>query len=218
MTPTSKRCRLDCARGAPLAPPDHHAYCAPSAPMSLPIHSPLATARPTTLTQAVAQARHPRNRATAQLEPHREELRRLAQAGESAESLVGGLRLIGIEIGRETMRRWLQRELGRRPTKRSRRQKPVRGSRIGAISTPTNPVAAGPVLASLAPADASPASPVTTVAPHPGPRSGGANDPVPQGTRFIRPGETPLEAWRRRQAEAGAAMSRQEKGVATPPA
>lgn len=189
--------------------------------MSLPIHSPLATARPTTLSQAVAQARHPRNHATAQLEPHRDELLRLAQAGESAESLVGGLRLIGIEIGRETMRRWLQRELGRRPAKRARRQKPVRGSRIGAVSTPTNPVATGPVVAPVATRERvadSPASLATTTAPHSGPRSGGANDPVPQGTRFIRPGETPLEAWRRRQAEAGAAMSGQEKGVATPPA
>ena len=85
--------------------------------MSLPIHSPLTPPRPTTLAQAVAQARHPRNHATAQLEPHREELLRLSQAGESAESLVGGLRLIGIEIGRETMRRWLQQELGRRRRK-----------------------------------------------------------------------------------------------------
>ena len=197
--------------------------------MSLPIHSPLATARPTTLSQAVAQARHPRNHATAQLEPHREELLRLAQAGESAESLVGGLRLIGIEIGRETMRRWLQRELGRRPAKRSKRQKPVRGSRIGAISTPTNPIAARPVLAPVAPESrvaASPASPVAPPTPHPGPAQRGANDPEPKGTRFIRPGETPLEAWRRRQAETGAAIhhastateSGQEKGVATPPA
>jgi hypothetical protein len=176
--------------------------------MSLPIHSPLATVRPTTLTQAVTQARHPRNHATAQLEPHREELRRLAEAGESAESLVGGLRLIGIEVGRETMRRWLQRELGRRPAKRSRQQKPVRGSRIGAISTPTNPIVPMPVLDPLAPAERvhdSPAALATTTAPHPGPRPGGANDPVPQGTRFIRPGETPLEAWRRRQAAAVAA-------------
>lgn len=197
--------------------------------MSLPIHSPLATARPTTLSQAVAQARHPRNHATAQLEPHREELLRLAQAGESAESLVGGLRLIGIEIGRETMRQWLQRELGRRPAKRSRRQKPVRGSRIGAISTPTSPVAAGPVLAPVAPANLVAASPVSLAAPtapNPRPARGGANDPVPHGTRFIRPGETPLEAWHRRQAEAGVAThntsaataSGQEKLIATPPA
>jgi hypothetical protein len=87
--------------------------------MSLPIHSPLTTPRPTTLAQAVAQARHPRNHATAQLEPHREELLRLAQAGDSAETLAAGLGLIGIKLGRETMRRWLQRELGhkRRKTK-----------------------------------------------------------------------------------------------------
>ncbi|MDI1335893.1 MAG: hypothetical protein PSU94_06880 [Lacunisphaera sp.] len=86
--------------------------------MSLPAYSPSNPLRPTTLTQAVAQARHPRNHATAQLEPHREELLRLAQAGDSAETLAGGLRLIGIEIGRETMRRWLQQQLGRKPAKR----------------------------------------------------------------------------------------------------
>ena len=77
--------------------------------MSLPIHSSVATARPTTLTQAVAQARHPRNHATAHLDPHREELLQLAEAGDSAETLAIGLGLIGIKIGRETMRRWLQR-------------------------------------------------------------------------------------------------------------
>lgn len=85
--------------------------------MSLPIHSPSTPARPTTLAQAVAQARHPRNHATAQLEPHREELLRLAQDGDSAETLAVGLGLIGIKIGRETMRRWLQRELGRKRRK-----------------------------------------------------------------------------------------------------
>ncbi|MCB1103261.1 MAG: hypothetical protein H7A44_11130 [Opitutaceae bacterium] len=89
--------------------------------MSLPIHSSLNPLRPTTLAQAVAQARHPRNHATAQLEPHREELLQLRQAGESVESLVGGLRLIGIEVGRETMRRWLDRELSRKPAKRRKR-------------------------------------------------------------------------------------------------
>lgn len=85
--------------------------------MSLPIHSPLTAPRPTTLAQAVAQARHPRNHATAQLEPHREELLRLAQAGESTETLATGLGLIGIKIGRETMRRWLRQELGRKRRK-----------------------------------------------------------------------------------------------------
>lgn len=184
--------------------------------MSLPIHSPLATTRPTTLSQAVAQARHPRNHATAQLEPHREELLRLAQAGESAEALVGGLRLIGIEIGRETMRRWLQRELGRRPAKRSRRQKPVRGSRIGAISTPTNPVAAGPVLTPAAPAEwvsNSPTPPATPHTPQPSLAPGGADSPVLEGTRLIRPGETPLQALHRRVAE-----RRARDGAEWPPA
>jgi len=109
--------------------------------MSLPIHSPFTAPRPTTLTQAVAQARHPRNHATAQLEPHREELLRLAQAGDSAESLAGGLRLIGIEIGRETMRRWLQRQLGRRPAKRRRAKPFVAASAGDPASTSPNSAA-----------------------------------------------------------------------------
>ncbi|HEX7632359.1 MAG TPA: hypothetical protein VF388_09515 [Lacunisphaera sp.] len=91
--------------------------------MSLPIHSPLTPAPPTTLAQAVAQARHPRNHATAQLEPHRDELLRLAQAGESAETLAHGLAIIGIKIGRETMRRWLQRERGLTPKRKARRRR-----------------------------------------------------------------------------------------------
>jgi len=113
--------------------------------MSLPIPSPLTAPRPTTLAQAVAQVRHPRNHATAQLEPHREELLRLAQAGDSAESLAAGLGLIGIKIGRETLRRWLRRELG---PKGSRRRKAkigsplngnvscTRGAEINSISPP----------------------------------------------------------------------------------
>lgn len=172
--------------------------------MSLPIHSSLATARPTTLAQAVAQARHPRNRATAQLEPHRQELLQLAEAGDSAETLAIGLGLIGIKIGRETMRRWLQRELGRRPAKRSTRQKPVRGSRIEAIATLASPVAARSALTLAAPMERitdSPKPPVIPPTPHPGPARGGADVPVPEGTRFIRPGETPLQALHRRVAE-----------------
>lgn len=89
--------------------------------MSLPAYSPLITPRPTTLAQAVEQVRHPRNHATAQLTSHREELLRLHQAGDSPETLALGLRLLGIEIGRETMRRWLDCELGRKPAKRRRR-------------------------------------------------------------------------------------------------
>ncbi len=86
--------------------------------MSLPGHSPSVATPPTTLAQAVAQARHPRNHATVRLEPHREELLRLSRAGASVESLVGGLRLMGIEIGRETMRRWLLQQRGARRSKR----------------------------------------------------------------------------------------------------
>ena len=88
--------------------------------MSLPAHSPLITPRLTTLAQAVERVRHPRNHATVKLTPHREELLRLHQAGDSPETLALGLRLLGIEIGRETMRRWLNRELGRKPAKRRR--------------------------------------------------------------------------------------------------
>ena len=170
--------------------------------MSLPIHTSPTTARPTTLAQAVAQARHPRNHATAQLEAHREELLRLSAAGESAESLVGGLRLIGIQVGRETMRRWLQKELGRRPAKR--RRKTARGSRTSASATSISPVAPLPEVAAVAPTER-PADPLATPATATAPRSDsvhdGANVPVLKGTRFIRPGETPLEAWNRRKAE-----------------
>ena len=107
--------------------------------MSLPIHSPLTPARPATLAQAVAQARHPRNHATAQLEPHREELLRLAQAGDSAETLAVGLGLIGIKIGRETMRRWLQRERGlrRRKTRVALIKDGARTERTGIHSIPS---------------------------------------------------------------------------------
>lgn len=117
--------------------------------MSLPAYSPLTPPRPTTLAQAVEQVRHPRNHATAKLTPHREELLRLHQAGDSPETLALGLRLIGIEIGRETIRRWLDRELGRKPAKRRRPQSghakqatardtgaTTEGGQIKAISTP----------------------------------------------------------------------------------
>jgi len=182
--------------------------------MSLPLHSPFATARPTTLTQAVAQARHPRNHATAQLEPHREELLRLRQAGESAESLVGGLRLLGIEIGRETMRRWLQEQLSTRPRKR----------RKGA----GKPLEAATPLG-IAPTEVPTGLPTSTPAPV-SPRSltivGGAHEPVPEGTTFILPGETPYEALQRRTAARRAAdaaeqaavnQARQESGKSMPP-
>jgi hypothetical protein len=99
--------------------------------MPLPIHSPLTPPRPTTLAQAVAQARHPRNHATAQLEPQRGELLRLRQTGESVESLTRGLRLLGIEIGHETLRRWLRHERGKTPTRRRKSRSTADGSSAG---------------------------------------------------------------------------------------
>lgn len=106
--------------------------------MSLPMHSPLTPLPPTTLAQAVAQARHPRNHATAQLEPHREELLRLAQAGDSAETLATGLGMLGIKIGRETMRRWLARETGAKPKRRARRKRVAVGPALGSPASESN--------------------------------------------------------------------------------
>jgi hypothetical protein len=123
MTPTSKRFRLDRALGAPLARPNHHAYGDPIAAMSLPTHAPLTPNSSLTLAQAVAKSRHPRNHATAQLEPHRDELLRLAGEGNSAETLAIGLGLIGIKVGRETMRRWLVREMGTKSKRKVRRKR-----------------------------------------------------------------------------------------------
>jgi hypothetical protein len=87
------------------------------------------------LAEAVARARWPRNHATAQLEPHRQELLRLRQGGASIESLVGGLRLLGVEVGRETIRLWLNRELGLKPAKRRKRREKAEP----AIPVPTAP-------------------------------------------------------------------------------
>ena len=169
--------------------------------MSQPTHSSLPSVRPSNLVEAVARARWPRNHATAQLQPHREELLRLCQAGESVGSLVGGLRAMGVEIAHETLRLWLNRELGRKPAKRHRRQKTAKGSRTAAIATSMNPKAQLPIVAPAERIADSPVSPAVPTAPHPSPAPGGANVPVLEGTRFIRPGETPLEAWNRRKAE-----------------
>ncbi len=92
--------------------------------MSLPAHSPTTPVPPPTLAEAVGRARWPRNRATARLVDQRGELLRLRQAGESVGTLVGALRELGIEIGHETLRRWLNRELGREPAKRRRKAAP----------------------------------------------------------------------------------------------
>jgi len=91
--------------------------------MSLPAYNSTTPPSSPTLAEAVARARWPRNRATVRLEAQRDELLRLRQAGESIGSLVGGLRALGIEIGHETLRRWLNRELGTKPARRRRRKK-----------------------------------------------------------------------------------------------
>ena len=159
--------------------------------MLTPTPSPTPPARPLTLAEAVARARWPRNHATAQLEPHREELLRLRQGRASIESLVGGLRLLGVEVGRETIRLWLNRELGLKPMKRrKRRVKPAAADRtkaspgVGGTGTPVPSVAI----------------PATAVAGESPTRVSEAHTPVLQGTSLIRPGETPWQAMQRRLA------------------
>lgn len=158
--------------------------------MSLPIHSPLTTSRPTTLAEAVEQSRFPRNHATFRLVSHRDELLRLRQAGESVETLAAGLRLVGVEIGRETLRRWLQRELGRQPAKRRR----GKGRRTAGVDPSGR--------ATLAAADQSSADlPTETPAPRSDTELAGDHVPEPEVSGLIRPGETPMQALQRRVAE-----------------
>jgi hypothetical protein len=166
--------------------------------MLTPTPSPTPPARPLTLAEAVARARWPRNHATAQLEPHREELLRLRQGRASIESLVGGLRLLGVEVGRETIRLWLNRELGLKPMKRRvRRVKPV-------ASDPTKASPGGGGTGT--PGQSVPISD-TAVAGASETRLSVADTPVPQGTSLIRPGETPLQAMHRRLAALDAEMA-----------
>lgn len=88
-----------------------------------PGRSPFATPPPRSLAEAVTQVRHPRNHATAQLAPHREELLKLRQAGESIETLALALRAFDVMIGKETLRRWLASELGIAPKRKARRRR-----------------------------------------------------------------------------------------------
>jgi hypothetical protein len=110
-------------------------------PQQPPIRSLFATGSPPTLAQAVAEWAYPRNRATAQLTAHRDELLRLRRDGASVESLVGGLRRLGVQIGSETLRVWLNRELGikqRRPRKRPRIESKSKLEHLSG-SPPVNP-------------------------------------------------------------------------------
>lgn len=88
-----------------------------------PNRSPFTTPSPRTLADAVTQVRHPRNHATAQLAPHRDELLKLRAAGESIETLALALRAFDVAIGKETLRRWLARETGVVPKRKARRKR-----------------------------------------------------------------------------------------------
>jgi hypothetical protein len=88
-----------------------------------PNRSPINTLPPRTLADAVTQVRHPRNHATAQLAPHRDELIKLRQTGESIETLAHALRAFDVMIGKETLRRWFAQELGIAPKRKSRRRR-----------------------------------------------------------------------------------------------
>ena len=88
-----------------------------------PNRSPFTTQPVRTLADAVAQVRHPRNHATAQLVPHRDELLKLRAAGKSIETLALALHAFDVDIGKETLRRWLARELGHTPKRKVRRKR-----------------------------------------------------------------------------------------------
>lgn len=88
-----------------------------------PNRSLFTTPPPRTLADAVTQVRHPRNHATAQLTPHRDELLKLRAAGESIETLALALRAFDVMIGKETLRRWFAQELVIAPKRKARRRR-----------------------------------------------------------------------------------------------
>ncbi len=190
MTPTSKRCRLDQHRTNTIALLAPCAYRCPTITMSLPLQHPITTAPRLTLAEAVERVRWPRNRATVKLAPHREELIRLRQEGMSVGALMGGLRELGVEIGHETLRVWLRREAGHAPAKR-RKGKSRHAAEVK-LHTPVPLPVGGESKADL---------PKVAPTPKPTLEAFGGNIPVPEGTRFIRPCETPMQALQRRVAE-----------------
>ena len=162
----------------------------PSLPLA---HHDVAPTPPPTLAELVAKARHPRQPKTAQLEPHREELLRLRRDGDSVEVLAIALRGLGVEISAEALRLWLNRELGHQPARRRKaRSKPTIVAPLALapavattpVAAPTPAVSTGSALAVGSPAKLSP-----------------ANTPLERATSLIRAGETPLEAFARRQRE-----------------
>lgn len=133
-----------------FALPAHCLYSDPIMTQLSPNHSLFTITPPRTLADAVAQVRHPRNHATAQLAPHRDELLKLRAAGESIETLALALRTFDVMIGKETLRRWLAHELGDKPAKRKRTptkpatSQPVRANAsttFGSVNTTSTPIA-----------------------------------------------------------------------------
>ncbi|MBP6506422.1 MAG: hypothetical protein KA257_02555 [Opitutaceae bacterium] len=153
--------------------------------------------------------RWPRNRATIKLASQRDELLRLRQAGESVGTLIGALRELGIDIGHETLRQWLNRELGRRPVKRKKARITLTESARAAIL----PASANAEVPCLIPTPAANTNEPTPALPQVSLKI------VPVlHTALIRPGETPMEAFRRRKMErAGATQTaqgtQQAKGI-----
>jgi hypothetical protein len=141
---------------------------------------------PPTLAEAVDRASWPKNRATILLEPHRAELLRLRQSGKSVETLARGLKAVGIEIAQETLRLWLNRELGHKPAKRRRRRMPNLASNLSSA----------PELAAALASAESPAPPSLF---------GARQETAVPASSFILPGETPIQAFRRRLAALDAA-------------
>jgi len=178
----------------------------PSLPLA---HHDIAPTPPPTLAELAAKARHPKQPKTAQLEAHREELLRLRRAGDSVEVLAMALRGLGVEISPEALRLWLNRELGSKPSRRRKvRFKPTVVVHAGAAPAMTPPPIQTPT-PMVSAASASAAGPVTHLS--------SANTPLERATLFIRAGETPFEAFARRQREREAvAAAAKTAGVETP--
>ena len=116
----------------------------PSLPLA---HHDIAPKPPPTLAELVAKARHPKQPKTAQLEAHREELLRLRRDGDSVEVLAIALRGLGVEISSEALRLWLNRQL---PRRRTRRTKPARAFAFQEQAPVPTPVPVGPIAAMVA--------------------------------------------------------------------
>lgn len=177
--------------------------------MSLLFNFQFTSPRPATLTEAVAQARWPRNRATHWLATHREELLQLRQSGESVGSLVGGLSAMGIEIGHETLRLWLNRELGHKPAKRRRSRRRTNPALPNTNLTDETSKAAD--TAKTAVMEKTNAGELPQVPPD-----------QPAVTRiedipYRLPGETPMESFRRRLATRETLRAAMQLGGAEPP-